>query len=56
MAGGTDVRMKLWRAGDPEPEDWTIQHRKTGAPGGGSLALVAHRWDVLFETVTVTPV
>jgi len=53
--GGAEVRMKLWIDGQPEPDEWTIEYFNVGAPNGGSLALVAHRWDVVFETVTIRP-
>jgi hypothetical protein len=52
---GAEVRVKMWIDGEPEPDEWTVEHLNVGAPNGGSLALVAHRWDILFETVTVRP-
>ncbi|MEM7142394.1 MAG: hypothetical protein AAF548_15325 [Actinomycetota bacterium] len=53
---GTEVRMKLWIDGEPEPDEWTIETVNVGAPFGGSVALVAHRWDVLFGPVTIRPI
>lgn len=52
---GTEVRMRMWIDGEPEPDHWTVETINTGAPNGGSLALVAHRWDIVFGTVTITP-
>jgi hypothetical protein len=55
VQGGTEVRVKVWLDSDPEPEKWTVETMNPGANSGGSLALVAHRWDIVFETITITP-
>ncbi|MFT5200730.1 MAG: hypothetical protein ACI9C1_000094 [Candidatus Aldehydirespiratoraceae bacterium] len=53
---GAEVRLKLWIDGDPEPDNWTVEHLNVGARSGGSLALVAHRWDIVFESITIRPI
>ncbi|MFN7994532.1 MAG: hypothetical protein U0Q18_13075 [Bryobacteraceae bacterium] len=49
-------RMKVWRAGGPEPSRWDLQAE--GMPGEltqGSILLIGHHADVTFGDVTVTP-
>ena len=52
-AGGSLFRFKFWQTGAPEPSGWMLQTH--GDLARGSLVLVAHRADVAFGTVTVTP-
>ena len=47
--------LKVWKAGDPEPEQWSLQQdegRKNPASGG--ILLVAHHVDLTFGAIEVT--
>jgi hypothetical protein len=49
-------RLKHWRAGETEPEGWTMEAVGVdGEPGSGSLVLVAHQVLATFGDVTVRP-
>jgi hypothetical protein len=49
--------MKLWQAGNREPDDWELEFTTAGdplEPDRGSLLLVAHEVEARFGRVTVT--
>ncbi|MFQ5555935.1 MAG: hypothetical protein ACE5GB_00235 [Acidimicrobiales bacterium] len=49
------VSVKLWLSGADEPSGWTVEQVFADAPSSGSLALVAHWWDVRFGPLEITP-
>jgi hypothetical protein len=50
-------RMKLWKAGRPEPEKWDLQGSgRSDGLTSGSIVLDAHHVDVTFGNISVTPV
>ena len=54
---GGRYRMKIWRAGTPEPAAWLLDgQEESGDPQSGSLLLTAHHADVRFGDVAVVPI
>ncbi len=51
--GGSLYKFKVWRTGTTEPSSWLLQ--ANGDLSRGSIVLAAHRADVNFGTVTVSP-
>lgn len=57
LPGGSPIyRFKVWRQGRAEPRGWDIERRgRRSDPKHGSMLLVAHKADVSFGPVIVTP-
>jgi hypothetical protein len=51
--GGSLYKFKIWKTGTAEPSAWLLQ--ANGELSRGSIVLAAHRSDVSFGTVTVSP-
>jgi regulation of enolase protein 1 (concanavalin A-like superfamily) len=51
--GGSLYKLKIWKTGTAEPGTWLLQ--ANGELSRGSIVLAAHRSDVSFGTVTVSP-
>ena len=57
VSGNSTYRLKVWRAGETEPLDWTLTGQETAEDQAlGSLLLVAHNVDASFGKVEVTPI
>jgi regulation of enolase protein 1 (concanavalin A-like superfamily) len=52
-SGGSLYKFKIWKTGTAEPSAWLLQ--ANGELSRGSIVLAAHRSDVSFGTVTVSP-
>jgi len=51
--GGTLYKFKIWKTGTAEPAAWLLQGN--GDRSRGSIVLAAHRADVNFGTVQISP-
>ncbi len=50
-------KFKIWDASQPEPEEWLLEGvDQMDEPLNGSLALIAHHWDISFGDITVTEI
>ena len=52
-SGGSHFAFKVWQTGTAEPANWLLQ--ADGDRSRGSIVLAAHRADVDFGNVSVTP-
>nr|MDJ0737519.1 Ig-like domain-containing protein [Nostocaceae cyanobacterium] len=48
--------LKVWDEGEAEPTNWDVQESSSSGPDSGGAVLIAHRNDVTFGDVTVTPI
>ncbi|WP_370391138.1 T9SS type A sorting domain-containing protein [uncultured Winogradskyella sp.] len=54
--GSTNYRIKFWEQGTPEPTAWNLEQTEGSSNlQEGSLMLIAHKADVTFGDVIVTP-
>ncbi len=48
---------KIWEVGQPEPEEWTVEGiDQMNEPLNGSLAIIAHHWDISVGNIDVTEI
>ncbi|OZV68145.1 T9SS type A sorting domain-containing protein [Winogradskyella aurantia] len=56
VSGNTNYRIKFWEQGTAEPDAWNLEQTEgTSDLQEGSLMLIAHKTDVTFGDVIVTP-
>jgi hypothetical protein len=56
VSGNTNYRIKFWEQGSTEPQAWNLEQTEgTSDLQEGSLMLIAHKTDVTFGDVIVTP-